>query len=834
MTARTCLFFDDPVALPEAERRRELGGKGLSLRRIHKCGFRVPAGFTLRSSVCRSFLEHNEWPEGSWKDVRLAIERLAAQAAGPAGTPEDPPGLLLLAVRSGAAVSMPGLLQTRLNVLCHLPLDESDANDSTGCDDLRAAIEDVFHSWKAPAAIQFRQQNNIDEDLGTAVTVQRMIACDAAGVMFTCSDQEDESLLIEAVAGGGEKLVSGEATPHQWIVRRSDPQVTSAPPEDDHCGRIVSDRLQELVTTGLQLEEEFGEPLDIEWGIDDEGIVLFQARSIVASKREDEPSFDAPANIEHLRFAVQGGGRFWVRASLSETLASPTPLTWSLWKDFMSGGGGLGTLYRRLGYRPGESVRHDSFLRLIGGEIYADVDRATAMFGEDWPFRYRLEDLRKDPTVLDRAPRHFDVDRLDPFFLWRIPGMLWRGWRRQRTLPRLMSGAGMRFERQVLPEFLQYVSEEHQRDLTMFGDDELPVVFEARRRRVMDEFAPESLLPGTLGGIAAGELSRQLTTILGTAAAQQAISQLLPAGDVELIRRQLELIERIEDPDFKMEFVEEFGHRAVGEMELAVPRWRETHAEVSALVPRDSSDLKVDGQRLDQDTARSRLQELLRDAGAASLFPAVEPWFDRCWKLLPYRDRGRHQFLRGYELLRDAAEEVGRRFDLGDDVYFLRADEWPDLIAGGDLRGRIETRKRERTGARRLQLPDVIDAHELDALIADSPRDDGPVVLQGTPLVFGECRGVVCQLASEDIASLTDPVVVCGALEPSLLPMLGRCAGVVVERGGALSHGAILARQLGIPVVRMEGATRRLPTGQLVRVDGETGRIEVLTQEESR
>lgn len=156
--------FADPLPTEVEDGAALLGGKGASLRRILARGLEVPPGFTITTAICRAYFNAgNKLTNDAWREIHSAVERLATDAGRTFGDRAHP---MLLAVRSGAASSMPGAMTTLLNC--------GAADDPWA--ELRDAVTAVFDSWRSHAAREYRRINQLDDDAGTAVTVQMMVA----------------------------------------------------------------------------------------------------------------------------------------------------------------------------------------------------------------------------------------------------------------------------------------------------------------------------------------------------------------------------------------------------------------------------------------------------------------------------------------------------------------------------------------------------------------------------------------------------------------------------------------------------------------------------------
>ena len=349
--------------------RTTLGGKGAGLAQMARAGLPVPPGFTISAEVCNIYFQNgNVVPSGIHAQMLEALSALEARTGcqfGGAGRP------LLVSVRSGASVSMPGMMDTVLNVglndetaaalaarsrdprvawICYrnfiemystvvLGIPKRDFEALQGNGEAPPALEDlerevarckqlviektgkpfpqdplaqvegardaVFRSWLSERAIRYRKVHQVPDDLGTAVNVQQMAEADKSGVMFTVEpvQKRRDRMMIEAVFGLGEGLVSGTLTPDNYLVSRADGSVLqefvavksgtpvcvsatgsaldSPAPGENREDRVLSKQeLNELRLMGLRVEELFGSPQDVEWCIGGGKLSLLQSRRI--------------------------------------------------------------------------------------------------------------------------------------------------------------------------------------------------------------------------------------------------------------------------------------------------------------------------------------------------------------------------------------------------------------------------------------------------------------------------------------------------------------------------------------------------------------------------
>ncbi len=310
--------FDDPPSATGEDRLRLLGGKGANLAVMaHELGLPVPPGFTITTAACAAF-RASGWPAGAEEELRAAVERLGDRLGRRFADAADP---LLVSVRSGAPVSMPGMMDTILDLgiteatVRGLAEQAGDRDFAGDClrrfraswaeviggeppddpwDQLRAAVEAVFASWDSDRARAYRQREGIPDHLGTAVTVQAMVfgnldARSATGVLFTRDPatgaaQAYGDVLFEAQ---GEDVVAGTHT--------------TAP-----IGALeerLPDVAGELREAAARLERHYADLCDIEFTIERGRLWLLQVRSgkrspaaalRMAIEMAEDPAFPQP------------------------------------------------------------------------------------------------------------------------------------------------------------------------------------------------------------------------------------------------------------------------------------------------------------------------------------------------------------------------------------------------------------------------------------------------------------------------------------------------------------------------------------------------------------
>lgn len=283
------------------EDREVLGGKAASIERMRRLGVAVPPAFVLTTEVCRRYYAEGEQLPGEvWRAVPDAVAELERITGRSYGTGPSP---LLLSVRSGAAASMPGMMDTILNLgmtdevrraLATETGDASYAEDTarrfteqfqhvTGhpapedpWDQLRLAALAVLRSWRSTRAVAYRADRGIESQGGTAVTVQAMVfgnldEASGTGVLFTRNP------------------LTGSAEPYgEWLTRGQGEDVVSGKANAeglDAFAAALPDAYQELMAAARRLEHDARDVQDIEFTVESGKLWLLQTR---AAKRTAE------------------------------------------------------------------------------------------------------------------------------------------------------------------------------------------------------------------------------------------------------------------------------------------------------------------------------------------------------------------------------------------------------------------------------------------------------------------------------------------------------------------------------------------------------------------
>ncbi len=830
-----------------------VGGKGLNLGKLTRAGFQVPNGFCVTTDAYRmSVGSISEQSSSNIKGIELSPELIGEVLKAREGLQTD-----TVAVRSSATAEDLGTASFagQQDTFLHVESEE-----------LIDAIKKCWVSLWSERAIAYRRSQDISDDgLAMAVVVQEMCNADVSGVLFTVSPFNKDVSIVESNWGLGESVVSGEITPDSFQISRDTGElidstvamkremitasgVNEVSTDQQNIPSLTDVQLKELVHLGIEVETLYGQPMDIEWAIADGESVLLQARPITTQTHapidENNTSIEAlrQEEIQKLKTLTESNGTIWSHHNLAEVLPTPLPMTWEVMKHFMSGEGGLGKAYRGLGFYPSKRVDKIGILDLICGRIYVNLNRETELFFDGFPFAHDFDGLKQNPTKAMYAQAAFNIKKSTAAFWFKLPLYIIRMTKAEMKLRKCRADFDQVLTQQEFPKFHEIVKAEQYLSYLDLSDSELVTKFRLWCSRTLDDFAPKALIVTVIAAFSLQRLEAVLQKCVDETTAKNLASRLISGPSGNLTVETNEKLQQVGTGELALaDFIKEYGHRAVGEFELAEPRWREntTYLEqISASISQEDSENReqkenenyyLARQEKPREAAEKELAEVLDKKPGLRKQIESELAFTR--RYMPFRETAKFYLMLGYEQIRRALVVLDNRYNLNGGIFYLLPDELTQLIKGHDFSEVIGERKNRRELMLQIEVPDVIFSDSLDC-IGTSLSTEAADAFTGVGVSAGIAKGPARVLLNpSDIQpSERDYILVCPSTDPAWTPLFLNAAGLVMERGGMLSHGAVVAREYGVPaVVNIPKATQYITEGKLIQVDGNRGIVSLLS-----
>ena len=867
-----------------------VGGKAAHLGEMLAAGLPVPSGFVVTTDAYKHFLQSDpriaDWLRNLEKcdpedPVKLqAVAREMMRRLNTIAIPDEIVRAITIAMASDSTIGWA--------VRSSATVEDSPGASFAGQHDsflnvhgVDAVVADVKRCWLSlfsERAVSYRLRKHIAAGrMQMAVIVQQLIAADAAGVMFTKNPTGSDSdcIFIEAAFGMGEVVVQGKVVPDRIEVSRSTLRVVRheivskqirmvaehgireelIAREEGTAPALDDEMAVDLVKFGLKVERLFGTPQDIEWARRDGKLFLLQARPITSK---------AP-------FKTWEDRQIWSNWNSGEIVPDVmAPITWSLMQSLLKG-----TAFRSIFRVLGADVRHAPLLGLVAGRLYFNANTtmaalkpfsfllsgATTLFqavgggpaeayrqaqaippgdlpdlGFRWP-KYILSWPRILFDLITHLPNHGEV------WLARLKAQIDELIR--MDIEAMTTQELVRFSVRLICEPFKDV------DLLYLATPAaaLPVLQKACRDWLGEpELAFSYRLFSALGGMPTAEASLALWRLAMLAHAD-GDTEMAVGSENEWPQVCARLQPTEHGPKFLAAwnaFMREHGHHCRGELELFNARWSETPDYVLGIVRGylhsiGQSDPVENQRRLAGE--REQLMEQCR----LRLKNPVKRWIfsrslRRAQKLAVFREKAKSLGVRQLAFARRVLMTLGQRLQeqgilsCRDDIFFLEISEIEPVTTGSapfDWRERIEMRRREYEKNLKLSPPPLVVGRFDPNSTADTITNADVKLLEGIPVSPGVVTGSarVILRANNYVQVLAGEVLVAPFTDPAWSPYFITAAGLVVEQGGILSHGSIIAREFGLPAVtNVDSATRAIRTGDLVKVDGNTGRVTILTR----
>jgi phosphohistidine swiveling domain-containing protein len=750
-----------------------------------------------------------------------------------------------------------------------------------GLEAVLAAVQRCFASLWTDRATRYRSSLGIaPRDVRLAVVVQRMVEAEVAGVLFTANPLTGNcrQAVIDANPGLGEAVVSGATNPDHFVVQTStgeiverrlgDKQVVIQAAAGGGTQQIEADvssahaclsdeQLRAVVTLGARVEALYGTPQDIEWAIDASGqVFLLQARPITTlfPLPTDAPSTDEELRV-YLAFGVQQG-----------TYRPFTPMGLSALRLLASG------FLALIGSPLRDPLAGPRFIVEAAGRPFFEV---TAALRSSFGRRFLLEAMREAEV---HAAASFESLVTDPRLSLRTTSRRAFG----RALVLLLARTRLPwyllqafFAPQAANRRVQRFVEQlrNTRQMDARGDAAArlaeaerlllrclrqafrvsPVMLAgmqsfALARRLLGDLATESECQLVLGGSPTNPTTQmnlalwRLSQNIRTDEQSLPLLRQTPAEQLAQDYRQGRLPAPLQQGLAR--FLEEYGHQSVSELDLGVPRWSEDPSYVLALLT-GYLDMEEGTAAPDLQLQRARraahgvIATLTQRAGYKGWLRGwlVRFCLERAYALSGFREMTR--FIVGLVLAQarallwtvgEAAVQAGRLHE-AEDLFFLTLSETYALLSGADLQERVSERRASfarELGRRHVPLVLLSDGTEP---LRETPKSQSGVqaagTLPGTPASPGRVTAIARVIRDPHDARLSPgEILVAPSTDPGWTPLFLKASGLVMEVGGAMAHGAIVAREYGIPaVVGVTGATERIATGSRVTIDGTTGAV---------
>jgi phosphohistidine swiveling domain-containing protein len=803
--------------------RDSVGSKAFNLARSVRAGFPVPKAVVLTTEAFETFSGTQQQHQELTAALQAIIERVG-----------DGP----LAVRSSgvaedlASASFAGQYETVLGVRGLAALEE--------------AVRRCWRSAQSDHALAYKAVRGID-DLAMAVIVQKQVPAEAAGVAFSANPVTGsrEEVVINAVLGLGDRLVSGEVSAEEWVVRGDRAECVSSPePAIDQ--RMAA----QIAALARQVEDLFQGPQDIEWAVAGTELYLLQARPITTL-----PS--PPVEPVPIEIVIPDG--YWER----DVSHMPTPwhpideLSFPLIQSAMR------TWVDEFGY-----LFDGIEFRDIGGWVYNRLTPIGGKEGPELPTWVMWLGVRLIPVIRRRIAAAREAVRTDK------AGQYIQAWYDEWRPELDSSFTGLRdVELSAISD--RELADHIETCIQLMGRGmEIHTLLHGSMAMMIFEFVSgcENMLDW--------DMSKTLSTVSGTSRWSTEPSRHVHEL-AEMARENPLLLERAErtsedliealrsiDAGFARRFAEyldEHGHVSLG---VSGTLGDETLAEEPSRVLDVIRGHIETGYRpavADDENAKMRAdaiaeaREHLADTPQAAEF---ERLLERAARAYPVReDNDPYTFFRPIAVTRYALLELGERlatrgvFAQRGDVLFLTLDEaLAELDHNTDRRALVTRRKGERLWAEQhpgppsygeekpppssltflsadARLPMEAILWSLDSIMATRTRprsEDHAATVAGIPASQGHYRGPVRVIRDESQFEKLRPgdVLVCPITSPPWSIVFPTIGALVTDSGGVLSHPAIIAREYRIPAVVATGnATRLLEDGQVVTIDGTTGTV---------
>lgn len=853
-----------------------VGGKGLNLGILSKMdGIHVPEGFCVttvgyQKAIAQNVTYHalldqltmlNAEDRGQIAEISRKIRQTVMEEEIPSDVVEAVTESLsrlgeehAYAVRSSATAedlphaSFAGQQDTYLNII--------------GIEAILRHIRKCWASLFTDRAVIYRIQNGFDHrQVYLSVIVQRMVYPQASGILFTADPMTSNRkvLSIDASFGLGEALVSGLVSADGYKVREGEivdkriatktvaiygridggTETRQIDPTQQKTQTLTDEQILELARIGKQIEAYFGEAQDIEWCLVNDTFHIVQSRPITTL-------FPIPE-------ANDQGNHVYVSVGHQQMMTDPIKP--------------LGLAFYLL--------TTPAPMRKAGGRLFVDV---TPMLASPAGRETILNTLgQSDPLIKDALVTI--IERGD--FIRLLPDE--NKDRSSSPSHNVTSSAGVQAPSEHDPSMVSDLIKQSQTSIevlkqhiqTKSGVDLFDFILKDIQELKRILFDPQSSAVIMAAMNASAWINENMHKWLGEKNAADTLSQSVPGNitsemglallDVaDAIRPYPEVIEylqQVKEDDFRDEllqleggqetkeaidaFLDKYGMRCAGEIDITRTRWSEKPITLVPLIvaniknfePHESRRKFEQGRQEALEKEQELLHRLKQLPDGEQKARETKQRIDHIRIFSGYREYPKYSMVNRYFVYKQALlKEADRLVQAGvihdkEDIYYLSFEELHEAVRTSKLDGQIiSKRKDEYRFYEKLSPPRVITS-DGEIIAGEYKRENLPAeAIAGLPVSSGMIEGRARVILNMEDADLEEgDILVTAFTDPSWTPLFLSIKGLVTEVGGLMTHGAVIAREYGLPaVVGVEHATKLIKDGQRIRVHGTEGYIEIL------
>ena len=838
---------DDVLDIQEIDRTQVAlaGGKGVSLGELLRIeGVRVPPGFCITTEAFQRTVA--QAPSIHAQLDRLSRLKLADRDGVAALSAELRGGIEEIVLPEDLAEAVAGALVRCGEDLAYAVRSSATAEDSTmasfaGQHDtylnvcgLEAILRDVRRCWASlfsERAVTYRLRGGIENrHVQMAVVVQRMVMPCASGILFTADPLTCNRKLsvVEAVPGLGEELVSGRVSPDVYTVR--DGAIVARTLANEQSALVDGDILA-LVQLGRRIEEFFERPQDIEWCRAQDGFQIVQSRPITTL-------FPVPE-------VGDGENHVYVSVGHQQMMTDAIkPLGISLWQLTtprpMSVAGGR--LFVDVTEMLGAPTTRAGLLRAMGGSdpLMGDALQ-TIVERDDFVAARPDEQLTGVFALAEQEP--LDAD---PAI---VTELIEQGQASTAALKRTI-------EAKSGPELIEFILVDlPELRRVIFGPRGLEVIASAAEagrwlNEHMGEWLGEKNVADTLTQSVTGNVTSEMGLALLDVADvirpfPEVVGFLRNVDDEHFLGQLPALAGGKEARDAIQAYLDSYGMRCTGEIDITRTRWSE---QPSALVPMILAHVRnfepgAGSRRFEQGRREAEMKEeellaRLRDLPDGERKAGeTKQMIDRVRTFAGYREYPKYGMVSRYFVYKQALLREAERLELAgvlrevQDIFYLTLHELHDVARDQQVDHELIQQRKDAFNSYLSLTPPRVLTSEGEVLTGSYRREDLPAgALVGLPVSGGAVEGrarVILDMAQADLEP--GDILVTRYTDPSWTPLFVTIGGLITEVGGLMTHGAVIAREYGLPaVVGVEGATRLIRDGQRIRLHGTDGYVEIL------